>query len=383
MKTGILFLILFFGQRSWSYPDFIGYGYASCMTCHYNGQGNGALNDYGRALWAAEISSRSFIDPKTSDEKLGELSGFIPSKPMPSWFRPGIKFRSLWMQTDPGSEKTVVRYITMQASANAAIHFDQNQKLILVGEFGYMPTNPAQANSSDKPSNWLSREHYLRWQVNDEYFTYVGFTDKVFGIRVVDHTAFNREKTGNAQNDQTHGVIVQRIAAPYEYTAHVFLGNMSQEANLRQKGFSFMLEKDLTQYNRIGAAALTSSNEFLQWNRLEAHNKMGFGKGNSLLVELGLSQNKPKTANAETGLYGLLEGNALIDRGYSLFSQVEYYNQTMTTSSPDQMKWSFGLLAFPYPRCELRFTFVNGRSLTDSGVTNDLTTIHSQLHISL
>ncbi len=383
MKTWFFLLLLILTDRAWSYPDFIGYGYASCLTCHYNGQGNGPLNDYGRALWASEISSRVFINERTTDEQLGEKSGFLPSKPMPWWFRPGIKYRGLWAQSNPGSEATKVRNIIMQASVNAAIHFDQNQKYVFVSEFGYIPTPVGQGDSGNKPSNWLSREHYLRWQVNDEYFTYFGLTDKVFGIRILDHTAFSRDKTGNAQNDQTYGVIVHKIQAPYEFTGHLFMGNTTQEASVRQKGFSFMAEKDLTQYNRIGGTVLMSNNDFMRWVRLEGHNKIGFGKGNSLLVELGMIQNKPKITNSETGFYGLLEGNALINRGYSLFSQVEYYNQTMTTSSPDQSRWAFGFLMFPYPRCEIRLSFVNGRSLTDSGVTDDQTIIHSQLHISL
>ncbi len=381
MKYIFFIFIIGLASRSWSYPDFIGYGYASCLTCHYNGQGNGPLNDYGRALWAAEISSRAFIDKKVTDEQLGEKSGF-PAK-TPWWVKPGVKYRGLYNIANPGSSESTSKYYTMQANVNAAFFFDPDQKLIFVGDFGYIPTPGTSTGSTNKLSNWISREHYLRWQINDEYFTYFGLTDKVYGIRIVDHTAYSRDKTGNNKNDQTYGVIIQRVKAPYEYTAHLFMGNLTTEANVRQKGFSIMVEKDLTQYNRVGGSLLMSNNEFVQWLRMTGHNKIGFGKGNSLLVELGMIQNKPKTTKAETGFYGIFEGNALIERGYSLFSQVEYHNQTMTVASADEFRWAFGLLAFPYPRYEVRFTFANGRTLRDSQVTNDQTILQAQLHISL
>ncbi|MBC7464797.1 MAG: hypothetical protein H7256_02295, partial [Bdellovibrio sp.] len=51
MKLAFLILLLPFLANA--YPDFISYGYRTCITCHYNGQGGGALNDYGRAVWAS------------------------------------------------------------------------------------------------------------------------------------------------------------------------------------------------------------------------------------------------------------------------------------------------------------------------------------------
>ena len=41
-----------------AYPEFIGYGYGSCLTCHYNGAGGGPLSDYGRSLFAVEIAAK-------------------------------------------------------------------------------------------------------------------------------------------------------------------------------------------------------------------------------------------------------------------------------------------------------------------------------------
>jgi hypothetical protein len=51
-----------FSIKAKAYPDFISYGYKSCMTCHYSGAGSGQLNDYGWALFASEFTSNLFTN---------------------------------------------------------------------------------------------------------------------------------------------------------------------------------------------------------------------------------------------------------------------------------------------------------------------------------
>src|SRR6185312_17179249 len=93
--------VLFHLDRAQAYPEFIAYGYSSCLTCHFNGNGGGPLNDYGRALWSAEIAGRAFTS-KTEDQ-LGQSSGFFGSTELPYWIRPGLKMRDLEMESSPGS----------------------------------------------------------------------------------------------------------------------------------------------------------------------------------------------------------------------------------------------------------------------------------------
>ncbi len=354
------------------------------MTCHYNGQGSGPLNDYGRALFSQEIASRSFYSNKTTDEQLGESSGFFGKAQLPYWFRPGFKYRGLALQTDPGSSLSKNRFINMQAEANLAVSLDQDQKYVFVGSYGYVPTPQGQSSTStNKPSNWLSREHYFRWQVSDQYFLFIGSMDKVYGIRIIDHTSYSRLYTGNAQNDQTHGVMIQRIRPENEITAHFFAGNLAQDSANRQKGLSIMYEKDLGEFHRIGGTGYYSSDDYVKWTRAEMHSKYGFGKGNSLLSEFGIIKNEVANTAATTGAYAMLEANALLTRGYNFVSQVDYINQTMSTATPDLIRWSTGLLMFPLPRFEFRTFIVNGRTVSDSGVSPDLWSLQAQLHLSL
>lgn len=382
--TWILFFsALAFGRLAFAYPDFIGYGYSSCMLCHYNGHGNGALTDYGRGVFASEIASKGYYDAKITDEELSQRSGFLGKKPLPWWFRPGFKYRGLYFQTNPGSETTLKKYIPMQADLNSAFLFDKDQKYMVILSYGYYPVPANLRNDPNKPSEWISREHYFRWMKNDNLTWFVGLMDKAYGIRLVDHTAYSRVKVGVAQNDQTYGVMAIYKKEPWEFTPHIFIGNLAQPADLRQKGFSFMTEKDMHQYFRLGGSLMLSENNYVNWTRFAGHGKYGFGKGNSLLTEAGVIMNKPKSGAAKTGGYGLAQSLALIKRGYFFLSQIEYYNQTLSTKSPDNLKWTFGLLTFPLMKTEFRLTFVNGRDLSDESVVGDSWSVQTQLHLSL
>lgn len=380
----LLFLtVLLFSNCSQAYPDFIGYGYSSCMLCHYNGHGNGALTDYGRGVFASEIVSKGFLDPKVTDEELSQSSGFLGKKQIPWWVRPGFKYRGLFFQTNPGAETSVKKVIHMQADFNMAFLFDQDQKYVAVFSYGYYPVPPNLRNDPDKPSEWISREHYFRWMRNDNQTWFVGLMDKAFGIRTVDHTAYSRARVGVAQNDQTYGIMAIHRQEPWEFTPHIFIGNLAQKSELRQKGFSLMAERDMHQYFRLGGSLMLSENNYVNWTRMAAHSKFGFGKGNSLLTEAGLIMNKPKSGKGKTGGYGLAQSLALIKRGYFFLSQVEYHNQTLSTQSPDNLKWTFGLLTFPYLKTEFRLTFINGRDLSDETVVGDSWSVQTQLHLSL
>jgi hypothetical protein len=374
-------------QASQAYPDFISYGYNTCITCHYNGQGNGPLTDYGRALFTTEIAARDLVFNKNlPEEEIAAKSGFLGSTQLPWWIRPGIKYRGLYFQQNPGGPTAVNKYITMQADANVAIQFDRAQKYLMVLSGGYQPTPAARQNIDDPDNkNFISREHYFRWQVTKKFYTYVGTMDKVFGIRTADHTSYSRLVTDVAQNDQSTGVITQYYGDNWEITGDLFIGNVLQEdEDVRQKGLSVMMEFDVADKNRLGFAVMQSKNDYVEKTRLELHQKLGFEKGDSLLTEVGFVKDSPLASPSDkVGGYFMLQSLLAITRGYNILSQIEYYNATLSSESADQFKWSFGLLAFPMPRVEFRAGFVNGRNINDTSVNTDAWMLQSQLHLSL
>lgn len=378
-----LALVLFFPLTSWSYPEFIGYKYSSCITCHFNGQGNGPLNDYGRALWSAEIAGKMF-NAKKSDEQLANASGFLGSKQLPWWLRPGVKSRYLRYVTNPGRDNSVSRGILMQAEANVAVFFDRDQKYTFVGSLGYIPKPYNRSSNGDKVDTLISREHYFRFQTSESLWLYLGMLDKVYGIRQINHTAYSRSRTGIAQNDQTHGVVAHYIRPEWEWTMHGFAGNLYQDANLRQVGASTLYEYEIKPAWRLGVSALYSSNDFVGNQRFAVHSKYGFGNGAALLFELGSIKDSPKKGIATNGYYIFSEAIQKIVRGYHAFITGQAYKSDLTSLQDDRLKFGAGVLAFPMARTELRIEVENEHRVTSGAqVPSDSWAFLMQMHLSL
>jgi len=376
-----IFLLPLFGQ---AYPDFISYGYRTCITCHYNGQGGGALNDYGRAVWAGELTARTFTGSKTGDE-LGEESGFLGKTELPWYIRPGFKYRGLFLQTDVGSKNAVNRWINMQSDANLAVLLDKRQEKILVATYGYTPT-PRRFSSTNepKPSNWTSHEYYFRWLVEKKQYLYVGFMDKFYGLKHPDHTAFNRALIRNSQNDQTHGVAYQYLADNYDITAHLFLGNLSQDKDLRQAGFSTLYEYALEKNLTLGGTAMYLANDYLEQKVGAVISRLAFARGKSIFFEVGLKDEKNKTTSTSTlGYYGYMQGLIAVERGYNFLTTLQMYKAELNSSSAVQNRMSVGGLFFPYPRTEFRFELVNDRISAPENSSPDQWSLQAQVHLAL
>lgn len=380
----LIFGLLFFITKAHAYPQFIGYKYSSCLTCHYNSHGNGPINDYGRALWSAEIAGRLMAGKKTTEEQLSNSSGFLGSKQLPWWFRPGVKARQLWLQTNPGGENSDDRNITMQADVNAAIFFDKDQKFAVVASAGYVPEPFRLRTSGEKVDTFISREHYFRWQAQEELWMFFGMMDKVYGIRNVNHTAFSRAAVGLAQNDQAHGITAHFIKSTWEYTINAFAGNLYQDAELRQVGGSMMFEYDLREAFRVGASVLYSTNDFEKNQRIGIHSKYGLGHGSALLFEVGLIDDTPKSGVGTKGYYLYAEAMQKIVRGYHVFVTGQAYKNDMTSAGQDILRTGAGILAFPMARFEVRIEVENQRAITNSPViAKDTWSLLGQLHVSL
>lgn len=380
----LFFWILAAPQFVSAYPEFIGYKYTSCITCHYNGQGNGPINDYGRAVWASEIAGRMFAGNKTA-EQLGESSGFLGSQKMWWWLKPGIKARQLAYHTNAGKSNRDTRMILMQAEANAAILLKKDQSLIFVGSYGYIPTPySAKTNPASKDfDNWISREHYIRWQASDSSWLYVGMVDKVYGLRISNHMAFSRARTGLNQSDQSHGIIYHYIKPNWELTVNGFFGSLYQEAELRQVGGSMMFEYDIAQDFRIGASALMTSNDYIGLRRFGLHSKRGYGNGTAILFEIGLIDDEPKFAQSRMGYYIFSEAMQRIKRGYHFFISGQAYKEDLSGKYQDTLRFGAGLLMFPMSRAEFRLEAENERKLATDEVQEEKWSILGQVHISM
>lgn len=390
MRKLVLFIslwITFVKNTSWAYPDFIGYGYASCLTCHYNGAGGGPLNDYGRGLFAAEIAARPFWNPKAKDEELAEQSGFLGnSKNLPYWFRPSFKQRGIHVATNLGQTKQKVPYYSMQNDVYLTLLFNQNESIALQLAANYsedinsqLPHKPLAKNEK-----FFSKEQFLRWNFTEGHWLYIGLMDKVFGLRHPDHTSFSRRLTGTTQNDQTQGMVWHYVGENQEYFAQLFTGNPHVSTNDQQKGFSALIEWEPQEKHRWGLSLQSSeSQEKTKKTAISSHFKLGVGDASSLMGELGFTDMKTISTSNIQSSYLLLQGLISLKRGFNLLSTAEHTKLDLKDSKEDALRWSIGLLCFPAQRIEYRLQLVTGKILSSESVEKDRWNVQSQLHLSL
>jgi hypothetical protein len=391
MKLIFAIFSLFIGHQALAYPEFIGYGYDACITCHVNGLGSGPLNDYGRALWGAEIASRAFYSKKTTDEQIGMQGGFFGTKELPYWIRPHIKYRTLNLRTNPGSgSNDNTMNFQMQGDIGSTFQFDQDGKYIFQFTYGNVAKPDKYGSGQGGFSNMVARDYYARIEVMSQFWVYAGLLSKAYGIRNIDHASYQRRyqtfKVVNDSNDgidQSLGIILHKIYDTWEIAANFFNGNPADQQQYKQSGASIFTEVTTQERRRWGLSALTAKSEVLDKKLLGIHYRQGLSKGSAFLFEYGFIQDTASGSDGKTGSYNLLQGSLLLTRGYSLKTTIERYNKEFKPSEPDQWRWGAGLLMFPAPRFELRAEIYNGRSFSNSVAADDSWTFQGQIHVSL
>lgn len=381
------FIASFFAspRRANAYPDFIGYGYTTCVVCHTNSLGNGPLTDYGRALFSQEIAARPWISKSISDEELARLSSFIPGVELPYWFRPSIKGRGLLYRTQPGSSAGQQRYIPMQRDLNLMFAADEDHRTIFTITYGLLD-RPRDYYGQGYNDEIISREHYARFYLNDQWLVAVGLMDKAYGIRTPDHTAYSRATLGFGQDDQVHGALFHYLQEKWDVATHLFAGNLLQKETLRHTGASITGEYEITEKQRLGGSAAFFSNDTIDYSRVAIHDRWALPRthGSSIMVEVGLKQDKVKaTGSAKIGNYMFFQSLINLTRGYNLISTWERYQDEMRLTAVDNQRWTFGVLAFPFQRFETRFTAVQQKSFTPDAASEDLWSLQGQFHVSL
>lgn len=376
--SGLFFL--FFCSVGHAYPNFISYGYQSCLSCHYNPAGGGPLTDYGRVVAATLISDQVFwMDGKT-DEQLEGQSSFFFSKPNDSWYRPQIDFRELFMRSDVGHPDQKSQFITMEATAAIVAKFLNDDRLTLVADIGYAPTPTEAQGTGQKYQNYRSRELYAGYRLSKEIGVYAGLMDKVFGIRVPDHEAFSRSNTNLNQDDQTYGVLVNWLSGKWEIDVQPFAGNLVQESDLRQKGATTMIGYAVSETARLEASILRSTSSYLDMLMYSVDARVGAGKGHSLMLEVGQVQRSQRGLSPSTGRYVFMQDHLLVKHGLYTLLTMEM-SQGDVDESNEFFRFGPGLQYFVNQRFEWRTDIYDLRTYQTSNYAPDNWTITAQLHL--
>jgi hypothetical protein len=380
MKFFLLLILLVSSTSTWAYPHFVGHGYTSCLNCHYNPAGNGPLTDYGRAISATLIASGALYPETMTEEKVAYTSGFFFRKPVQNYVRTQVNYRGLQLVRNPGSTSSETKqWINMQADASLVMK-SPSDRFVAVINYGYSPKPRGQDKEMDE---WRSREHYMGYRFTPKFGLYAGLMDKAYGLRVIEHTMVNRTTPQVTQNDQVHGLKAHYLGEKFETFLHGFVGNMSQDEDVRMKGGSFMFERSVSDIHRLGASVMHSQNEYTKLLSYAAHGRWNLKEGSALLAEFGQTK---RTADAsffdKTTRYGILQTYLRPIRGVYFFTNIEYYQDNIEKESYF-VRWGPGVQYFPINRLELRGEVLNTRNFSPDSSSKDSWMYLLQAHVWL
>ena len=206
--------------------------------------------------------------------------------------------------------------------------------------------------------------------------------DKIFGLRVAEHTMYSRSLNNLSQNDQSYGVQLHYNKDKWEIGANYFIGNLTQDKALRQKGFSLKLDFKPSNNSAIGGSYLSSKNNFVKQTSMAIHLISSIGKGSSLLAEIGKISFSPVIGNTKDTkyTYGMSQIYFKLSRGLYFFNQIELLESSDVSSN---LRFGPGLQYFPMQRVEVRAEIYNTRNFSKKVSNEDSWDILGQLHLWL
>lgn len=382
-KLSLILFPLTLTLDAFAYPQYIGLQYTSCLTCHYNPQGNGPLNDYGRGVAATAIAGRMGVGKNVSEEELVKSSAFPGINPEKNtWLRPMIGYRGLGLDRNAFTGRSDKSFIQMQMDASLTLKAGQRDQYIMSFTYGTRPVNRAEAQNLME-SKGYSREHYIGWRPTPKFGVYAGKMDKAFGLRIPDHNLSSRVQTRTAQFNQVHGVMLHAVGESVEASVHSFVGDLNlQNEDEREKGYSGILEWGVTSQNRLGVSYQASELGNSQQQVIALHDRIGLGKGHSVMGELGQITRTIGSAESQEFLYGLMQTHLMVTRGLWLTGTFDYFKSNVNTTS-ETLSAGPGIQWFPRQKVEFRLDIYNRRVFQENLATQDSWQALAQVHLWL
>jgi len=304
---------------------------------------------------------------------------------LPYWFRPSFKYRGLTVEKNPGSkEEKSTEYYQMQQDLNLHFPLVEDQTFIIALNLGTVTKESAASPSKTLSKSLLmTREHYLRGQLSEFLWFYLGFMDKVFGIRHPDHTAVNRTFLGLGQNNQVHGLILHYAKDANEFFFNPFAGNLLIDSKSQMSGFTIHYEHEPLPMLRLGFSFMRDKDLVaVERNTLALLLKRGIEGGHSLLIETGIKNSVGTDLKVLNNAYFWSQATMKFIRGLFFQSSLEYFKGDISKSGTESLKLGLGFLFFPFQRVELRASGVSSRTINPVNIDKDTWALLSQVHFS-
>ncbi len=161
------------------------------------------------------------------------------------------------------------------------------------------------------------------------------------------------------------------------------MGDVHQkDEDLRDKGYSGILEWGVTERSRLGASVMKSEITSETLDIMAVHDRIGFGKGHSVMFEAGQIKRTPQTGDGSTSRYGFLQTHLMWFRGMWVQTTLHYYRRD-TSEDDETITVGQGLQWFPRQKMEFRLDVLNRRNFSETTASKDTWQVLGQVHVWL
>jgi hypothetical protein len=281
-----LFLLGFIPMNAFAYPTYIRLNYTSCTACHQSVEGGGPLTPYGKGIAYTE----SFLGGEYSPQKTsnafnlyGKMEHSVEARVM-----------ALDRLYDYSGKKQ--RIFPMQLDYSNVVKWSKDLRQEVT--FAVAPNTARQKGVDSETaarSSWTNRIYLRTLKLDYSYDKYnhfvVGGSNLPLGLRLIDHTAYVRERNRLGVNDVPVQAQYLRLSKEWQQSYIFFAPNPSDNIANREYGVASKQEFiPLTNFS-IGPQVLFAEGKSINRGMLGVFSKWGKGPI-AILTEIDYTKRK-------------------------------------------------------------------------------------------
>lgn len=339
-----LICLVSWAPKAFAYPEFIRHGYVNCVACHIAPTGGGTLNDYGRQLSRASLSTWGY----EGEEK---PAYFINQ---PEWLKLGGDYRSVYVyQNTPLVEMGMYQFMQLDVEA-AAIY----KNWTFDASIGYQ--------DPDNPQYWtdhlISRKHYLMYHFTDEIALRGGKFFPEYGIFTPNHALTIKDQLDIYQpiplgDGESYNVEFSYIGDPWNVVVTGIFGRPDDLSTQRDEGASLWTGYNITEHDKIGMSYLYGTNDYRRRHVFGPFGLLGITEKLYALTESDFQAFIPKSNTGTTGpaQWGFVETTRIgyeLVQGLHFVVDQEFARTNFSSLASLKQRYGAGIWWFPRPHLE-------------------------------
>lgn len=328
-------------------------GYVNCNSCHISLNGGGILNDYGRKISKEEFAIWKNPDENSKEEEF--LYGVLGESPIQKWLKLSGNVRSVYYYVNTDTVE-MGKTLLMQADFQTAL----NQ-----GQWTLVAAGGVTQLVAGTPVEFISRNHYLIYDINDEFHLRAGKFIPAFGILNPEHVHLTKAPLQLGYNFESYNFEGSYISENWNWFLTGIFGRLDDPSLDRDQGFSIQGAYLLSEKVKLGLNSW--------YGKKKASAKWLFG-GFALVgitdqlfasseVDFKSYQSK------ETGIASTQKVSYKLQEGLWVYGIQEFGTQKIPTVS-DSTTQVYGIGIQFFPRTHFEFNLAYEKTLNRSNFTS-------------